>query len=431
MGYDAIFVGTVTELISKRESAGNRRWISGYVMRFSVDEALRGTIGTEVLVRTGNGGGDCGMPLKPGSRFLIFAYKDEDGELSTGICSGNQRAPVGPEGEAVVAPLRELAKKETGSIFGMVTQARVQWQGDDVKELQVTPTGYVLLDASGAGSAQAISRPDGSYRFDSLLPGTYTITPRLPAGWDMDREYEDRYTVQVAPGSCEHVGFQLRPSTRIKGRVVFPPGASDKGVTVIAIPASMNVESKYSGAQDFALDKDGRFDIWPLPPGEYFVGVNITSSPSADEPFPPTYYPGVTLKNAAQVVHLSQGQVKDLELVIPQIAEPRQIRFTALGPNGKPMRKVYIQLEDLRIPGDAASYVNVELDDKGRGELTVYSGYSYHLHASHFISNREDWCAKPVLIPAGSKPLTVKFVMESKSDGCSIREMDAEEGLGK
>jgi hypothetical protein len=198
----------------------------------------------------------------------------------------------------------------------------------------------------------------------------------------------------------------------------------------VAIPASIKVESKCSGAQDFALDEDGKFDIWPLPPGEYFVGVNITSSPSADEPFPPTYYPGVTLKNAAQVVYLSEGQVKELELVLPQVAEPRQIRLRALGPNGKPMRKVYIQLEDLRIPGDAASYVNVDLDDSGRGELTVYSGYSYHLHANQFISNREHRCAKPVLIPAGSEPLAVKVVMESKSDVCSISKMDAGKAPG-
>jgi hypothetical protein len=38
-------------------------------------------------VRTGLGGGDCGFPFEVGEIYLVDAYKDDSGDLSTGICS--------------------------------------------------------------------------------------------------------------------------------------------------------------------------------------------------------------------------------------------------------------------------------------------------------------------------------------------------------
>src|SRR6266550_58580 len=87
---DAVFVGRVIDTVSVRHSLEKNSWTPGYSMRFAVAESLRGGLGTEVTVETGSGGGDCGIPLQPGAKFLIFAYKEKDGKLWTGMCSGNQ-----------------------------------------------------------------------------------------------------------------------------------------------------------------------------------------------------------------------------------------------------------------------------------------------------------------------------------------------------
>src|SRR5476651_1994289 len=89
--FDAVFVGRVVETTPVKHPMEQGSYTLGYSMRFAIDESLRGGLGTEVIINTGNGGGDCGTPLPPGSKFLIFAYKEKDGQLWTGMCSGNQR----------------------------------------------------------------------------------------------------------------------------------------------------------------------------------------------------------------------------------------------------------------------------------------------------------------------------------------------------
>jgi hypothetical protein len=90
-------------------------------------------------------------------------------------------------------------------------------------------------------------------------------------------------------------------------------------------------------------------------PGDYYVEVNISGSPKPDAPFPPTYYPGVTNQKDASVVSVGLAEVRELELPIREIAKPRSVHFVAIGLDGKPMKAIYIQLEDLRHPGDAGS----------------------------------------------------------------------------
>ena len=69
------------------------------------------------------------------------------------------------------------------------------------------------------------------------------------------------------------------------------------------------------------------------------------SSPKADSPFPPAYYPGVTNRAAAAVVHISRGEIKGLELPLPEVAAARQVHFAAIGLDGQPLKTVYVQPE--------------------------------------------------------------------------------------
>ena len=136
------------------------------------------------------------------------------------------------------------------------------------------------------------------------------------------------------------------------------------------------------------------------------------------------YYPGVTVQKEARLVNIRLGEVKELELPVLEIAKPRSVHFVALGLDEKPMKSIYIQLEDLRHPGDAASYVNVDLDHTGAGTLIIYAGYSYHLHGSHWVSYGNDWCSKPVPINSGTEPVEVRFIMDHKNANCQIDEID-------
>ena len=422
---DAVFAGRVIETVATRHQADKEdSWYAGYSMRFAVDEAFRGSVGTEVMIETGSGGGDCGTPLKPGDKYLIFAYKTEKGELWTGMCSGNQRLTNNPDAEKILELFRTLTKKDTGTIFGAVWQTKVGWKDDDIGDDSPQPTKKLLLHADSDGySAFTHTTEKGTFEFEELPPGKFRIGLELPDGLDFDHEYPEHYEAEIFGGACAEINFRLQPATRIKGRLVLPPGISDRVIQVVALPVQLKKVNQFSGKYSFT-DEEGRFELWPFPPGDYYVGVNINNSPKEDAPFPPTYYPGVTSQKAAHIVHLDEGEIKELVLTLPDMAAPRTVNFVAVGLDGKPMRHIYIQREDLRHPGDASSYVNVDLDEKGAGSMIVYADYSYHLHGSQWISTGNKWCAKPVVISAGTEPVNVRFVMDHKSDNCNMVEID-------
>jgi hypothetical protein len=424
MGSEAIFVGRVLETKPARHLLDKDSWTSGYSMRFSVEESIKGVPEKEITIETGSGGGDCGTPLPQGNKFLIFAYKNKDGKLWTGMCSGNRQLFGEPEEQNSLGQFRTLAKLNTVTIFGRIWSTTPVWRDNDVTETGNIPRSSVLVRAKGASLEKTTQTDEyGSYEFQGLPNQKYTVVPdRLP-GLDYSHEYEDNYDASLSNGECKDIDFKLQPSTRVRGHIILPADLKQRTIEVEAIPSSLKKINQFSGQRDFTGDK-GEFDLWPLPPGDYYVGVNINSSPKADTPFPPTYYPGVTSRLSAKIIHVGLGEEKEIELPISEIAQQRTVHFVAVGLDGKPLKTIYIQLEDLRHPGDAASYVNVDLDKNGNGTMSIFAGYSYHLHGSHWVSYQNDWCAKPVAIAGGTGPIDVRFEMDHKADNCDIYEID-------
>ena len=60
-------------------------------MRIKVLRSWKGVDTEKVTVYTGQGGGDCGMPLARGDHYLFYAYEWQN-SLSVGICS--RTAPI-------------------------------------------------------------------------------------------------------------------------------------------------------------------------------------------------------------------------------------------------------------------------------------------------------------------------------------------------
>src|SRR6266849_1378661 len=112
-----VFLGKVTDKVdlAAPDDASARDLSSGYAVHFSISESCHGGSdpGTELVVNTGSGGGDCGYPFVVGSSYLVYAssYK---GRLSTGICSGTK-----PENR-VGGLLKQLrAIRDTGHGFDL------------------------------------------------------------------------------------------------------------------------------------------------------------------------------------------------------------------------------------------------------------------------------------------------------------------------
>jgi hypothetical protein len=415
---DAVFTGTVIETVREEYELYKGKFRAGYAMRFAVSEALHGALGTEVIVHTGAGGGDCGTPLAPGARFLIFAHKNPKGNLETGLCSGNQPLTVSVEQMLMLEQLRAAAKKGSGSIYGSISL--------DPGRGSATPVANMVVNAhSEKFTASVQTGKDGSFEFAGLPNGKYTVSPEIPKSLDYDHRYDTLYQPEVFDGGCAGVTFQLQPSTRIRGHVKLPAGVHDKQLEVAAFPVRLHKPTQEATRTELT-DANGQFDLWPLPAGDYFVRVNINSSPSEDMLIPPTYYPGVSTQKAAGIVHVAEGEAKELEMSITETSVPRKVFFEAIGLDGKPMRALSIDLEDLQHPGEAPGQMDVFMDD-GSGILIVSAGHAYHLHAHRGTNNgtETDWCSKPVTITAGTASVRVRFVMDHEAATCDIAAIDA------
>lgn len=55
---------------------------------FDIARFYKGVEQKDLSLTTGIGGGDCGFDFESGKQYLVFAFADTSGRLSTGICSG-------------------------------------------------------------------------------------------------------------------------------------------------------------------------------------------------------------------------------------------------------------------------------------------------------------------------------------------------------
>ena len=74
----AVFLGQVVSLKQHREY--------GKLVTFKVQDSWKGKRGDTIVVRTGNGGGDCGYSFVKGKNYLVYGYNSK-GTLWASICS--------------------------------------------------------------------------------------------------------------------------------------------------------------------------------------------------------------------------------------------------------------------------------------------------------------------------------------------------------
>lgn len=98
-GAHAVFTGKVVDVQDVKSSQG---YLSRAV-HFEADTVYKGKVETQIIVRTGQGGGDCGISFQTGSSYLVYAYGDDE-DLETGICTRTKHADQATEDFAELGP---------------------------------------------------------------------------------------------------------------------------------------------------------------------------------------------------------------------------------------------------------------------------------------------------------------------------------------
>lgn len=111
---------------------------------------------------------------------------------------------------------------------------------------------------------------------------------------------------------CSEINIRTAFNGRLAGRVTDKSGAPVSYVGVEVVRASEADHADRSFRWQTA-DKNGAFELGPLPPDIYIVGVNIVKYSGSRER-PRTYYPGTPELMSAKRIRVEEGQlVKGLD----------------------------------------------------------------------------------------------------------------------
>lgn len=81
----AVFLGKAKKIVEVQVPVNDSQFYLEREVTFEVEESWKGVESAEVKVRTGIGGGDCGVLYTEGERYFVSAHLLE-GKLKTDIC---------------------------------------------------------------------------------------------------------------------------------------------------------------------------------------------------------------------------------------------------------------------------------------------------------------------------------------------------------
>ncbi len=250
----------------------------------------------------------------------------------------------------------------------------------------------VLLSApdhSGpmVGTAVAIEGPggrrtvqtdeEGIFELYGLPPGSYSITPVLPAGHQLafaqpsgprPRDYRQFPTVTLKMDSTADVLCIIAEAQSLSGRVLNAEGEPLPGVC-LTLEATGE-----KGRQHMAwTNEEGRYVFADLSPGRYYLAANCLDLRGAAL----TYYPGVSERSQATVVSVARREaLKGLDMRVARLERPTHFSGRVNFSDGTPAETASVELlrqQQRRETAHAVAGVfEISSTDRGAGELRAY-----------------------------------------------------------
>lgn len=389
----AVFVGKVVGAKEQRQDKNQDGTTTTYQVGqiyFNVEQSFLGVKSSRVVIHSGTGGGDCGYWFIKGERYLVYAYGESMDRLGTNICT--RTTPL-DDAEEDLNFLRTMPRKGSGvRIYGTVVAALKDPKSSDWRTPK--PLSGITVKAVGKRTVDAWTNADGQYELTGLHPGKYKVYAEVP-----DYYHRGSYWVreiEVADRGCAQEDFFAESDSRITGRVLRLDGTGLPKATVEMMPldAEDRAIRRLGLDMDYANDK-GEYELEKVAPGRYLLGINLTSSPDKESPFPRTFYPGTTDRSKATVLEIGLGEkLSGIDVRLPPNLTEYVVRGFVIWPDGRLAVGVDVHLEDINYAGWCVNGCSQKTDAQGQFELRGYSGFNYRVVSTAYrtvsTSKRED-----------------------------------------
>ncbi len=290
----AVFVGRVTGFTSG--------------VQFEVERSLSGAPVGSITVA--NGPGTCAFGFTVGDRYVVYAYRNQAGMLSTSICT-RTRPLSDPHTRADIAYFNRRERNAAGGLLtGVVSDVTVDLSPTAPRGRPLSGIRITVSPEPGASPARTTTtRADGSYEVDGLPLGRIRVTASLPAQFEPPQPT----VVAVDANGCAEADIAGQIDGQIRGQLIDEDGRPARSIAVqLADAAAARAGAVPLGTMNVLTDEEGTFEFHHVNVGRYVVGVELDRSVRPGKLNKRRFYPSSgSIETAADV---TLGAAEHLQL---------------------------------------------------------------------------------------------------------------------
>jgi hypothetical protein len=185
--------------------------------------------------------------------------------------------------------------------------------------------------------------------------------------------------VEVAGVGCGATDFDMIGTGVIEGQLLNHDGRPASDIRLNVLRLGPDLKPIFYGFKESRSNAQGKYRFEKLPGGDFEIGVNLSSAPDPETPFPPTRWSD----DGRSVIHLDPGQRKQVTaLKLPAPSQVRVFPVEVRWPDGHAAAGVDVWAE----VGDNVG-AHGRTDAKGRTRLDLLEGVSYRVEAKIWVND--------------------------------------------
>lgn len=394
---DSVFVGKVLKLDQG-------------TFELSVDRAFKGVSGDKVEIINMPG---CSASLKQGRTYVVYATHMGSDVLAASNCSRTRSIEDAAED---LEFLEQYAQQTVSTRVSGTVRYRPDDDKDRGENRPPLPGVKVILESAEQENStfSTVTDAGGQFSLVGVPPGKYSIDAALP-GLRVDWVADD---IDLRANGCFVADILMKVDRRVQGFVRDTAGLPLTGVMVEMVSTDRTRERWQMPVLLAISEDDGSYVIDGIPPGDYFLGVNIAHVPTKRFPYPPSYYTGAEGSTKPRTVHVGAAPAaQEFNITAGDRLPIITLRGRLLSTEGKPPRTEDHPQVRLKEPGLYGQLEEepIKIDTEGRFSFDLCEGITYSAFAFSSPVRDQIYSAPVEFIPTRDHP-ELELILNKTAD---------------